>query len=296
MEIQNMEELAEVQESAAAPAAEETTTEAVDTSFSPDDIESEPEGLLSEPEPDEEEIDHDGEKFKVPKKLKDAFMRQQDYTVKTQTLAEQRKAFEATTAQHEAEYQQRVQSQQQNLAEYAEVHSIDAQLKQYGEIDWNALTDADPVQAMKLDRQMRQLQQRRGEVVASVTAKQQTQHLQAQQETAKRLQEGRAVLEREIKGWSPEVAKQLNDYGQELGFTAAELAQVNNPLAVKLLHKAYQFDQLMKKQVAEKPKPVTQEKPVTRITASKGTAAKDPANMSDKEFAEWRSRQIAQRN
>ena len=34
-------------------------------------------------ESDDEEIDYEGEKYKVPKKLKDAFLRQADYTVKT---------------------------------------------------------------------------------------------------------------------------------------------------------------------------------------------------------------------
>lgn len=287
-----MEQPAEMQESDVATAPEETT-EAVDTSFSPDDPdESEAPDSLLEPADDDEEIEHDGEKYKIPKALKDAFLRQQDYTQKTQSVAEQRKEVEA----RQAELAERETVQRQNIAEYAEAYSLDNQLKQYANIDWNALIDSDPVQAMKLDRQMKDLQHRRDAVVASVTEKQRAQQFEQQQATAKQLESGRAVLEREIKGWSPEVAKQLNAYGQEIGFTAQELAQVSNPKAVLLLHKAMQFDQLMKKQAATKAPPAPQEKPVTRITASKATVTKDPSKMTDAEFAQFRRRQIAQRN
>jgi len=290
-----MEQLAEMQDSGTEESiADESMDTSVDTSTSPEDDQTDstdPASLL-EAETDDEEIDYDGEKFKVPKKLKEAFMRQQDYTQKTQTVAEQRKAVEA----QEAEIQRKAQLQQQNIAEYAEAYSLDNQLKQYQQIDWQQLIEADPVQAMKLDRQMRELQQRRDQVVTSVTQKQQQQALQMQQETAKRLQEGRAVLEREIKDWSPELGKKLLDYGQSIGFKAEELANVTNPVAVKLLHKAWQFDQLMKKSASEKDKPVPQEKPVTRITASKGAAQKHPSQMTDREFAKWRQSQIAKRN
>jgi hypothetical protein len=273
--------------------AEGETRQYADTSTSPED------GLLdasTEPETeneddDGEEIDYDGEKYKIPKVLKDAFLRQQDYTQKTQLVAEQRREIEvqAQQVQHQAELQR------QHVAEYAEAYTLDAQLKQYQQIDWQNLIDTDPVQAMKLDRQMRELQQRRDDVVASVTQKQNQQAIQTQQETAKRMNEGRALLEREIKGWSPEVAKELTAYGQTIGFTKEELAQVNNPRAVMLLHKAWQFDQLMKKQATPKAKPETQEKPITRITASKGTAVKSPSQMTDKEFAQWRQKQIKNR-
>jgi hypothetical protein len=266
-----------------------------DTSTSPDDpveADSETEAQLdSAPEEDDEEIDYDGEKYKVPKKLREAFLRQQDYTQKTQAVAEQRREVEA----RQQYLAQQAQIQQQHIAEFAEVHNLNSQLQQYAQIDWNALIDSDPVQAMKLDRQMKELQQRRDYIAQSVHTKQQQAQLEMQRENAKRIQEGQAVLSREVNGWSPEVAKSLREFGKEVGFSEEELAHVNDPRAVKLLHRAWQLDQLMKKQAVPKDKPAPQEKPPVRITATKGTAAKDPSNMSDKEFAQWRKRQIAQR-
>lgn len=273
---------------APAEAQEESNDTSIDTSLIESDSESQETEAPAE-EDDSEEVDYEGEKYKLPKKLKDALLRQQDYTQKTQAVAEQRRALEAQAQQ----VQQHAQLSQQYVAEYAEALALDKELARYANIDWNQLTDADPVQAMKLDRQMRELQQRRNEVVSSVTQKQQAQAIEAQRIAQQRLNEGRAVLEREIKGWTPETAKALSEFGKNQGFTDAELAQVNDPRTVKILHKAWQYDQLMKAKTA-KPEPVTQERPVTRITASKGTV-KTPDKMTDKEFAAWRRTQIRNR-
>ena len=111
-------------------------------------------GLMTQAESDAEEIDYEGEKYKVPKVLKDAFLRNADYTTKTQTLAEQRREFEAQQQQAVA----RQEFQQKHIQAVAKVISIDERLEQFSKLDWNAITDADPVQALKLDRQMRDLQ------------------------------------------------------------------------------------------------------------------------------------------
>ena len=272
-----------------ADAPEASTDTSFDSSLIEADSES-PDTETPAEDDDSEEVDYEGEKYKLPKKLKDALLRQQDYTQKTQAVAEQRKAIEAQALQ----VQQHAEMSQRYVAEYAEALSLDKELARYANIDWNQLTDADPVQAMKLDRQMRELQQRRNEVISSVTQKQQQHQFEQQRIAAKRLEEGRAVLEREIKGWTPETAKALSSFGKEQGFTDEELAQVNDPRTVKLLHKAWQYDQLMKAKTA-KPEPVTQERPVTRITASKATV-KTPDKMTDKEFAAWRHSQIRNRN
>jgi len=285
-----MEQLEAPDSEVAAPAEaqEESNDTSIDTSLIESDSESQETEAPAE-EDDSEEVDYEGEKYKLPKKLKDALLRQQDYTQKTQAVAEQRRALEAQAQQ----VQQHAQLSQQYVAEYAEALALDKELAQYKTINWNQLMDADPVQAMKLDRQMRDIQARRDEVVSSVTQKQQAQAIEAPRIAQQRLNEGRAVLERKIKGWAPDTAKALASFGMEQGFTEQELAQVNDPRTVKLLHKAWQYDQLMKAKTA-KPEPVTQERPVTRITASKGTV-KTPDKMTDKEFAAWRRNQIRNR-
>lgn len=232
---------------------------------------------------DSEEIDHEGEKYKLPKKLaeewKNGRLRQQDYTVKTQDLAKQRTEFE--TAQQE--FVARQQFQQQHIQAVAKVMAIDERLEQFQKLDWNALTDADPVQALKLDRQMRELQQQRAEQVDGLQQSQARLTFEQQQATARRQQEARLELSKEIPGFgTAEVQKQLLEVGKAAGYKQEELANVQDPRAVKLLHKAYLYDQLIAKAKA----PVTTSANITPITRVTGASAATQKSIGDKSLSD----------
>lgn len=237
-------------------------------------------------EPDEEEVEYEGEKYKVPTKLKDALLRQSDYTRKTQEVAEMKR-------QAEAEKQQIAQERefiQHNLKDVATVTALDQQIAQYQGVNWDQLTESDPVQAMKLERQLRNLQSQREQAAAAVTQRQAHFVQVQQQEAARQLQEGQRVLQREIPGWNESLARELVDYGLKRGYAPEVLQNIRNPQFVIDLHNSYQFTKLREK-ASQKPK-VVQEKPVTRIQATKATATKDPDSMSAEEWAKWRNAQI----
>ena len=69
-------------------------------------------------------------------------------------------------------------------------------LAQLGQVNWDQLEQTDPVQAMSLQRQMRDLQAARAQVANQITTKQQQRALTEQQEIAKQVQEAAAVLQR----------------------------------------------------------------------------------------------------
>lgn len=228
---------------------------------------------------DSEEIDHEGEKYKLPKKLADEWkngrLRQQDYTVKTQDLAKQKTEFE--TAQQE--FVARQQFQQQHIQAVAKVMAIDERLEQFQKLDWNALTDADPVQALKLDRQMRELQQQKAQQIEGLQQSQAKLTFEQQQATARRQQEAREELSKDIPGFgTAEVQKQLLEVGKAAGYKQEELASVQDPRAVKLLHKAYLYDQLIAKAKA----PVTTSANITPITRVTGASAATQKSIGDK--------------
>lgn len=266
-------------------AAEETKPEAVEVP------ETEVEAPEVSAEAEDEEIDYEGEKYKVPKKLKDAFLRQADYTRKTQEVAEQRKSIEVARQQ----IQQQAQMQQAYVAEIAEAMSIDKQLEQYQQLDWKALIDSDPVQAMKLDRDMRSLQERKYQVVNSITQKQQQTALQQQQATARQMQEARGVLERGIPGWSPgnDIDSAVRDFADKAGIPSVNQLVSMVPAIGVILHQAMQFSALQKQ--AAQPKIEVQEKPPTRITATKANAKVDPDKLSADDWLKWRTSQIRKR-
>ena len=267
---------------------ESAQTEAAEPSNSPVEVDAseasadEATGQPVEPESSDEDAEINGEKYRIPKtlaahlkELEQGRLRQDDYTRKTQSVAQERQEIESRAQQLQA----REQFQQQHVQAVAEVISIDKQLANYQKLDWNGLMDADPVQAMKLDRQMRELQQQRTQIVSGIEQTQQQQTLAQQQATARQRQDAMELLQREIKGFgTPEVTKALVEVGQKSGYQPHELANVTDPRAIKLLHKAYLYDQLIAKQTtAAKPK-AAEVVPITRVSPGSGAVKKSIAD------------------
>jgi len=249
--------------------------------------------ILEIPEEDDtEEIDYEGKKLKVPKEIKDAILRHADYTRKTQEVAEERRQVEAMRAQAK----ENAALQQEVLVEVAKVVSIDQRLAQYSNIDWNRFYDEDPVGAAKADRESRELQAHKAHILNEITQKEQAQNLKREQATAKAYQENMAVLERDIKGWSPKLQQELKAYALETGLTQEEVASIQSAAQVKALHRAYLYDQLVKKQQAsQKSKPASQAAPVTRISAKQAGTNKNPDDMPMADWLKWRNSQVTRK-
>lgn len=236
------------------------------------------------PDDDSEEIELNGKKYRVPKDIKPAVMMHQDYTRKTEALAEQRRQFEAQTQFH-----------QQHIADIARLTVLDDQINQYAQVDWNGLTEQDPIKAQQLFMQFSQLKDGRAQLANQLAQKEQYTALEQQQQAAKLLQESESVLKREIKNWSPELESKLQNFAiANLGFDLADVQRSKiDPRIYKLLHMAYQGDQIIRKQTAKQP--ISQAKPVTNISGRLGKPNKDPSEMNDNEFSAWRKKVIAKR-
>jgi hypothetical protein len=268
----------------------DTTT--VDSADLPDSNLEGTDGELGDQQtPEEIEEELEGIKLRGSKesleKLKSERLMQADYTRKTQEVAETRKSLEADRAQ----FQESAKSHQQYIREVAQVVAIDDRLAQFSQVNWQALTDQDPVQALKLHTEFTQLQARRGQLANALTQKQQVQQQEQQRTHAKQLMEARQVLEREIKGWSPDLAGKLMEYGSTQGFSAQELNNVTQPALVKVLHKAHLYDQLQKQRQA---KPTaTPAPPVTRVSGAAASSTKPLSEVSDAEFIRRRREYIS---
>lgn len=278
---------------AAATAADEIENHAVGQQ---DDDQSDADSQ-EQTDDEDEEVEIGDKKVAMPKSLaatlKAERLMHADYTRKTQEVAATRTQVDARAAQVEQQHQM----SQQFIVDIAKVTAIDDQLTQYRNVDWQRAIAEDPVQAMQWQQQQRALEQQRHEAVAGITQKQQQLALNQQQETAKLVQEAEAYFGREIKGWSNERNDALAKYAAAEGIPIQLLAPaiLRAPALAKVLHKAELYDQLTKKQMA-KPKPASQEKPVTRIAASNaGSGPRDPSKMTDAQFAAWRRGQIKSR-
>ena len=235
------------------------------------------------PDDDSEEVEHDGQKYRVPKALKDALLRQSDYTRKTQEVAEQRKALEA----EQQRVVQQAEAMRTNIKEYAQLTHLDEQIQTYGKIDWAAFSRDDPAAAQQEWIRFSQIKEHRQGLAGHLQQKEQQMASETQREAAKRTEEARAVLAREIPDWSPELAGKLRDFAVAKGIPEARLAQVTNPTDVKILHLAYLGQQLLDKQKAAVKAPPPAPANTVRKVGGTGKAAPDPSSMSPREMARY---------
>ena len=235
-------------------------------------------------------IEYDGTEFEVPPVLKDAFMRQSDYTQKTQSVAEQRKSLELQAAA----LTQQQELQQQHFEDVAQIKALDQQLEQYNALNWPELYQTDVGQAASLDHQKRELESHRQQTVNRLNQNQ-AQALESQRaEHARVVEEGQKVLSKEIDNWTPERAQSIAAYGISQGLNEQAVASIVDPVHVKLIDKAMKYDELVAKQKAAAPK-AEPPKSAVKVKGKRAAVTKDPDKMSTEEWLKMRNSQVEKR-
>lgn len=202
-----------------------------------------------------EEVEWEGVKLgQYPKetaeKVRSALMAQQDYTVKTQEVAEQRRMVEmrAQAMQHEAQFQQSISQELNQLS------TLDAQIAQYKEVNWAAL---DAQQMMQAKIGLDSLKDQRQELLQQLQGKRTEFDGRINSLRAEARSKGEAFLKKHIPNWGTDAQKELMSYGQAQGYSDVELANVVDPRVILTLHKASQWDKLQSqkgKVIKEAPK------------------------------------------
>jgi len=114
---------------------------------------------------------------------------------------------------------------------------IDARLAELSQVDWDGWLAADPEAAQAAIAEAETLSAVREDAAAAVDA-----------EHAERLEQAHAELARDIEGWSPELQRELSVFGQARGFSVDELAAIEDPREVKVLHLAMLGERLLAEQ------------------------------------------------
>lgn len=269
----------------------ESTTTEPEAVAEDEGIETEAEQTETEPEAEQvEEIEFDfgGNKFKVPKgSIPDEIADQldkftkgtwSDYTRKSQEVAEVRKSVEAR-AQAVAKLES---INGEVLNTYSKGLQIKAEIEQLRGIDVDALWQSNPDQARRVSDLMAQKSAEFNATVNKV-AQLETGLTQAQEaEAARRAQEGEAVLERRIKGFSQKVPEIIEYVAQSYGIDKDHAAKVwrQDPASAEMAYKAMMFDRMQS--AGKKPAPVPPKSavPVTAMKA-KGASPASNLNLSD---------------
>ena len=257
----------------------------------PDTDQADDDGPADEAEPEFEEVEVDGERLNVPKsaaeKLRAAMLRQADYTRKTQELAQQREQLERMQGDTKAQ----IETERAQVQSVARMLAIDERLQQYQNTDWQAMSQSDPVTAQQKFFEYTQLKDQRAALVDQVRHAEAQRALKQQQETAGRLQQAQEVLTREIKGWSPNLAKELRSVAKSLGAEDRDIDGINAPWIVRALHAQKLLSEMTAK-AAKAPAPAPAV-PVQTITGARDVARKDPDKMSIDEWMATERRRAA---
>lgn len=276
-----------------------------------------------EGEADHEEIEHDGAKYKVPKALKEAFLRQADYTKKTQEVADQRRAFETQQQAWEQQRTQQAEFVKELRTEIGTVERLTADFKAYDGVDWRAAqmqiaqlaanpqTQAEALQAQAqynlawsqftaLERELTQAKSQLSEKETRLAAEQ-TQRVQAA------LREAFTTLQRDVPGFNQDLASKIVDHGMKaFGLTPEEARQMADPRIWKLLHSDQSKTSEIEKLKAENAKlrgqrtaqannqAAQQIRPVPRVAGKAPVAGLDDRLSSD-EWLKRRNAQVAKR-
>ncbi len=280
---------------------------AVDTVIEADDagVDNEPEQFDENGEPivpdDDEEIEFGDLKLKVPKdkaqEVRDGILRQQDYTRKTQEVADARKALEAREQQFN-------QSSNAEITALANVRAMDSQLAEYQRIDWSAWNDqaaqaasqGNPQEQARVNAawmEYQQLEKARGQAAGQFLSLRQQRDLETKQTFAKRAQETTATLSKDIPDWSPELEAKLTTYGKkEFGFSDDEIADIKiDPRIAKVLHAAFKGSK--DSQTNKNVQKIQKQQEVTPTAAVGRSSAPLPGVHDKLPVDEWMKREAA---
>jgi hypothetical protein len=235
-----------------AAADEELSTEADAVDNETDAEQSEEDDYSEEEEqPQVFTVKVDGKEVDVTlEELQKGYSRTQDYTRKTQQIAEVRKHAEAELQAVRAEREQ-----------YAQLlGALEAQVQQAAQpnIDWERLRNEDPIEYVTQREMMRENQERNAAIQSE---KQRLSELSQQEQMQYRnqmLQQEQEALVAAIPEWkdSKKAAAEkamLVQFGQKAGFSPDELKNVVDHRAVVMLRKAALYDQMMSKRGQIKP-------------------------------------------
>lgn len=248
----------------------------------------------------DEEIDLDDDlRIRVPKskaeKAREAFLRQADYTRKTQELAEQRRSFDA-------ERNAVLGATNMELEAFATVRGLQGMIAQYQGRNFaaelaqaNANYDDDTARAIQAQHMHFQQLERALQGAAGQLSAARGQRLSMeQQETARRIEEGRATLSREI-GWNDDLKAKLESYALGAGLSRDDLSDLEaSPAAAKILHAAFQWHQHSQKtQAANKHLAAQTTQPAAKAG---GSSSPIPSNKLDDRLSkdEWYRRREKQ--
>lgn len=286
-------------ETAANPADEpivvsnEAVSEEANTPAEGDDVEGDFEDLVKEGlgdivEPEELEVEFEGKTYKVKPELKDALLRQADYTKKTMEIAEQRKAYEAKIAEAETYRNLGLAT----IEAAAQAKTIEAQIAQIEAMSTHGLTqeqiNAYNIQHMRLTEQKAAIDNDIRQMIEADRA-------MSSEQLAKFQQSAIEEAKKSIPNFDDKRRQDLESLAVKLGVDEQDVKTITDASAYKILHYAdIGMKFLEQRRTSKKVENAQGANPVPQV-GGKSTAVKNPSQMTDAEWMKWRENELAKK-
>jgi hypothetical protein len=183
-----------------------------------------------ETEETEQTFEVDGQKVGL-EELKLGYLRQADYTKKTQAIAEQRKTFE----ENEKVYTSSLQ---------ALLTAAGADLGRFENVNWEQAAVENPDQYKQAKALYEQTRQTYDFIRQQADSHRQRIEEQTQAIIKQRASESLSILKSSIPNWSNDLYYKIGEYAKDsLGVTADEFRNISDHRSITAMWKAMQFDQ-----------------------------------------------------
>ena len=217
------------------------------------------------------------------------YMRDADYRQKTMALAERERTVVAR------------QEKLNSIVEQGDalVQALSEEFQsEFAGVNWGELAANDPAEYVRKQHAASQRQAKLQAALYRLNEAKQVQNTASQESITARVKEEQALLVERLPEWKDATrykaeSAQISEYLTTSGYGPEEVSGVTDHRAVILARKAMLYDKLM----AKTPKPSAVPGAPTPIpkAPTKATGEKAVKDMTDKEFAAFRQRQIAQR-
>lgn len=274
MDSQETPEVEEVEPSEAEipfEASEETEEESYQL-----EAEEESEGEITEDEEAEFLFEVDGQELSADE-LRKGYLRQSDYTKKTQFLSEQRKEMENLTQQYSSQLQQ-IQAERQQYIQHLQALSENQDIKKF-DIDWERLRLEDPLEYVTKRQEFQEAKEKAEELKTKAKQVRARSAAEEEQKWAKVVEDEKSKLIAALPEWGEtdsqrQLATELRTYAQTQGYQEPEIDSLVDHRSFLILRKAMLYDQMQNanpkaKKLKGKPKVIRAGKGASRTQAQR---------------------------
>lgn len=210
-------------------------------------LEDDSTGEIADDEEAEFLFEIDGQELTADE-IRKGYLRQSDYTKKTQSLAEQRKEIDALTERYNAQLNQ-IQNERQQYIQHLQALSQNQDQEKKFDIDWERLRLEDPLEYVTKRQEFQEAKDRANELKERAKQARAKAAADQQEQWAKVVEHEKAQLIAALPEWGEtesqrQLATDLRSYAQSVGYSEPEIDSLVDHRSFLVLRKAMLYDQL----------------------------------------------------